>query len=138
MTISEAVAYNPSNGRYTAKRFKCDPELARSVGYLYFVQIALPSGSFHKVGITRRTVESRFAGQPHYRTILVIEGILADLFVVEQSLIKEFRGNLCRAEDEFEGRTETFLLTEQEEEAMLKSIQEKVRLLTDKTRTYVL
>jgi hypothetical protein len=46
--------------------------------------------------------------------------------LIEQSIIKAFRQNLHRAEDEFEGRTETFLLTEHEEKAMLKIIQKEI------------
>jgi hypothetical protein len=125
MSISEAVVYNPSNGRYTTKRFKADPALARSVGYLYFVQIRFPGGSLHKVGITQRKVKARFAAHPNYREITVIEGRLGDLFLVEQSILREFRKKVYRAEDEFEGRTETFLLTADEEKAMLKAIQAK-------------
>jgi len=134
MSLEEAVTYNPSNGRYTLKRFKEAPVLAESFGYLYFIEITFPSGALHKVGITQRTVESRFAATPHFRTITVVTGPLCELFLIEQSIIKKFRANLFRGEDEFEGRTETFLLTRQEEKAILFEIEDKSASLKIRSR----
>ncbi|MBL9144419.1 MAG: hypothetical protein JNM99_12140 [Verrucomicrobiaceae bacterium] len=123
MSISEAARYAPSNGRYSSKRFKEEPELAHSIGWLYFVEINFPTGALHKVGITQRTVEARFLGQCEYRVLGAFRGELAKLFEVEQALIKEFKENSYRAEEEFEGRTETFILNKEEEQALISFIR---------------
>lgn len=124
MSISEAISYEPSNGRYSARRFKEDPELACSIGWLYFVEINFPTGALHKVGITQRTIQARFTGQCGYRVLGAFQGELAKLFKVEQALIKEFRENSYRAEEEFEGRTETFILNKKEEQALLSFVMQ--------------
>jgi len=126
MSLEEAIAYKPANGRYTSKRFKKDPQLAISPGHLYFVRIKFDGGVLHKIGITQRTIESRFAAEGDLEIIATASGPLAQLFEVEQGIIGQFKAMHYRAEEEFEGRTETFLFTSEEEGAVCEAICAKV------------
>lgn len=114
MTIEEAVQFKPSNGKYTLKQFERNHMLAESPAFLYFVEIEFGSASLHKIGITRRTVESRL-NAVEYRKIVLVYGQLLQIYQIEQALIREFKSNHWRADEDFEGRTETFLFTQEEE-----------------------
>lgn len=129
MSFEEALAYKPSNGRYTVKRFREDPQLANSPGHLYFVKIKFDGGILHKIGITQRTIESRFAAERDYETIALVSGPLGKMFEIEQAIIKQFKAMSFRAEDEFEGRTETFLFTDEEEAIICEAIHTKAASL---------
>jgi len=126
MSLEEAIVYKPANGRYTAKRFRDDLQLANSPGLLYFVKIKFDGGLLHKIGITQRTIESRFAAEHDFETIATASGRLAKLFEIEQAIIKQFNAMHFRAEEEFEGRTETFLFTAEEETIVCEAIHAKV------------
>lgn len=118
MSLEEAVSYVPSNGRYTEARFRDDPELAATIGTLYFVKLHSMDRILHKVGITLKKVEQRLASV-RFKLLAEFEGTLVGLHRVEQKVIKEFCNNLSRANEGFEGKTETFLLMDDEEAEML-------------------
>jgi len=124
MNLEEAVEYNPSNGRFSEAVFERDESLAQSPGILYFVKIELVDGALHKIGITQRSVAARFQS---YKVVVLREfsGALVDAYRLEQLVKTEFQALHYRAEEEFEGRTETFLLMEDEEQAMLDFLEEK-------------
>lgn len=123
MTLEEAVVYTPSNGRYTAASFKRNPELANSKGILYFIKIKLSDGVLHKIGITQKETSQRFNSYK-FELIHEVRGRLQELYEMEQLIVKEFSDLHYRAEEEFEGRTETFLLMDDEEKYVLDFILE--------------
>ena len=125
MTLEQAVIYKPSNGRYSESTFERNPDLANTLGTLYFIRVALADGVLHKIGITQKETTQRF----YAHKIEVIEevgGKLRDLYDLEQLIISEFSELHYRAEDEFEGRTETFLLLDDEEKEILNFISENL------------
>ncbi|NDJ84148.1 hypothetical protein GXP65_24255 [Vibrio campbellii] len=122
MSLEEAVVYQPSNGRYSRSIFKKNPELAKAPGVLYFVKISLQDGVLHKVGITQKKTRQRFQNF-EFSPIIELNGSLEDLFEIEQSVKKEFKSLHYRAEEEFEGKTETFLLTDSEERLVVEYIK---------------
>lgn len=122
MPLEEAVKHIPSNGRYSAKKFKNSPTLARTIGVLYFVKIPSSGGVLHKIGITQGAVSSRL-GSRNFVLIKEFQGELEQLFFIEQEILKTFHQNHYRADESFEGRTETFLLLDDEELKMLKEIR---------------
>ena len=125
MTIEEAVNYRPIHGRYTPAKFKADPELAARQASLYFVSIQAKDGQLHKVGITTRTTKARFH-RSHHETIGLWAGRLDDLYVIEQEILQEFSEYHYRAEEEFDGRTETFIFLPEEEARVVERISQKI------------
>ncbi len=125
MTIEEAVRYRPIHGRYTPAKFKADPELAARQAKLYFVRIQAKDGQLHKVGITTRTTHARFHRSTH-EVIGLWNGRLELLYMVEQEILEEFSEFHYRAEQEFDGRTETFVFLPAEEAEVLKRVAEKL------------
>ena len=121
MSLEEAVIYKPSNGRYSESVFEKDPELANTLATLYFIRVALTDGILQKVGITQKETSQRFRSH-NIEIITEVKGKLRDLYELEQLIISEFSELHYRAEDEFEGRTETFLLMEEEEKEILNFI----------------
>lgn len=125
MYIQEAIEFRATNGKYSMKLFKRDAKLAKSPAFLYFVEVFFGDSSLHKIGITRRTVDSRL-GVGSHKKIAVIAGELEAVYQIEQQLIREFSANHWRADEDFEGRTETFLFTSDEEEQVLGAIRCKL------------
>lgn len=115
MGIQEAVQYVPANGRYSKAGFDRDPVLAATIGSLYFVRIRSSDGPLYKVGITARGVARRF-GRMRYDEILELQGPLGRLYEFEQQVVREFSDHHYRGDDEFDGRTELFLLLDSEAE----------------------
>lgn len=91
---------------------------------LYFIKIKLSSGVLHKIGITQKQTSQRFNSYK-FELIHEVKGRLQDIYELEQLIVKEFAYLHYCAEDEFEGRTETFLLTDEEEGYVLDFIQER-------------
>lgn len=130
MPLEEAVVYQPSNGRYTRSSLDSNLELAKSNGVLYFVKIHFPEGDLHKVGITRKSTALRLAQFKH-SVIFEQKGRLVNIFEVEQNTKKKFAEMHCRAEEDFDGRTETFLLTDEQESQMLDYIKDSFEITED-------
>lgn len=128
MSLEEAVVFKPMNGRYSAVVFARDPELANTAGTFYFVRISLNDGILHKVGITKREAVHRFAAY-QVEVICEVKGRMIDLHNLEQRVLAEFADLHYRAEEEFDGRTETFQLMDEEEQEMLVFIQENAEAL---------
>jgi hypothetical protein len=125
MSLEEAIQYVPANGRYTLRRFEDDPALASTRGVLYFIKIASKDGLLHKIGITHRSVSARFQSLK-FDTVALFEGELKKLFLLEQEIIELFRDNHYRADEDFEGKTETFLLMPEEEDALLGQLTRRI------------
>jgi hypothetical protein len=125
MSLEEAISYNPTNGRYSTKMFEKDRDLASSIGSLYFVEVDFVGGSLHKIGITRRNVSNRFAGQQH-RLICSVQGRLEDVYNLEQLLLDRLSEFRYRADEDFDGRTETLLLTGAEESQVTELITSNI------------
>lgn len=126
MSLEQAVIYKPSNGRFSESIFEKNQELANTLGTLYFVRVNLTNGSLHKIGITKKETGQRFYSHD-IEIIAEAKGKLYDLYRLEQKIITEFSELHYRAEDEFEGRTETFLLMDDEEKEILRFISENLK-----------
>lgn len=124
MSLMEAVKYLPANGRYTFKRFRDDPELAATQGILYFIKIASADLLLHKIGITQRSVEIRFQSM-EINILARFGGPLEKLFRLEQEILQLFQKNHYRADEDFEGKTETFLLKKNEEKTLLCELDQR-------------
>lgn len=109
MTLEEAVEYVPANGRYTEARFKEDPNLAYATGTFYFIKIQSKDGLLHKIGITLKAIERRFQST-NFELIAQYSGKMFDLYKIEQEILLQFKENHYRGDEDFDGRTETFLL----------------------------
>lgn len=117
MELEDAVRYVPSNGRYSRVAFERDPSLGATTGVLYFVEVQLSDGVLHKIGITAKTVVQRFKGKANgISSIVEYRGTLAELYELEQKVVREFSDYHYRGDDDFEGRTELFLLLNHEVE----------------------
>ena len=125
MTLEEAVEYIPANGRYTEARFKEDPNLALATGIFYFIKIESKDGPLHKIGITLKPIERRFQST-YFELIAQYSGKMFDLYKIEQEILLQFKANHYRGDEDFDGRTETFLLIAHEELEMLKTIANKM------------
>ena len=125
MTLEEAVEYIPANGRYTEARFKEDPSLALATGIFYFIKIESKDGPLHKIGITLKPIERRFQST-YFELIAQYSGKMFDLYKIEQEILLQFKANHYRGDEDFDGRTETFLLMAHEELEMLKTIANKM------------
>lgn len=121
MSLEEAIDYSPSNGRYSEAIFKENPDLAKSIGRLYFIKIKFETGTLHKIGITQKEISQRFLGFD-YQIISEYRGELSLLYKIEQKILSNFRNYHYRADEEFEGKTETFLLMDEEEMEILSFI----------------
>lgn len=125
MTLEEAVEHIPANGRYTEARFKEDLNLASATGTFYFIKIKSNSGQLHKIGITLKPIERRFQSIS-FEPIAQYSGKMYDLYKIEQEILLQFKANHYRGDEDFEGRTETFLLVAHEELEMLNTIAHKM------------
>jgi hypothetical protein len=128
LSIEEAVEYIPSNGKYCETYFERNPEFATSIGFLYFVVINTPDGKLHKIGITRRPVSRRFANAS-FDLIQLYQGGLENAYRLEQLVLSTFSHLRYRADDSFDGKTETFLLIPEE-------VLDFIRLLKREHETY--
>jgi DNA-directed RNA polymerase specialized sigma24 family protein len=125
MNIEEAVVYKPIVGRYTEAKFAADPELASRLGTLYFVKIAARDGELHKIGITARSIAERFSKSDHV-VLAYWPGTLLDLYRIEQQVLGLFGENHYRAEEDFDGRTETFVFLPHEERDVIRVIDRAI------------
>ncbi|HCR71033.1 MAG TPA: hypothetical protein DIW23_06285 [Anaerolineae bacterium] len=126
MSLEEAIIYTPqNNGQYNMARFDGDPKLAKTIGIFYFVKIEVNNGILHKIGITLHSLEKRFKTQ-NIKVIIQFKGEMKKLYILEQRILKEFRDNHYRADEEFDGRTETFLFLENEEKEVVKLIKNEM------------
>lgn len=121
MTIEEAVEHNPRTGKYSTKRFQEDPELGASIGVLYLVRIEIDGTLLHKIGITKKSIKSRFRGYA-FTEIACRRDTLENLYDAEQMIVDRYADYLFRADESFDGKTETFILNSQQEEEMSRWI----------------
>ncbi|GGE80142.1 GIY-YIG nuclease family protein [Massilia psychrophila] len=126
MSLEEALVYKPSNGRYSDTIFERDQALAATIGSLYFIKVSSTQGTLHKIGMTKRPLEVRFQGET-IEIIAQFSGTLRDIHKVEQAIKRQFVENLYRSDEDFEGKTETFQLLENEEALMLDAIVAHVK-----------
>lgn len=122
MSLEDAVRHVPANGRYSLKRFIEEPDLAQSTGILYFVRIVSQSGVLHKIGITLQSLDERFKNSK-YDIIATFSGSMKNVFLLEQEILRSFRDYNFRGDEDFEGKTEMFLLMPDEESNLLSELQ---------------
>jgi hypothetical protein len=126
LTLEQALAYRPqTNGRYSAKLLARDQNLAKTSAILYLVQIQFGDRALYKTGVTCKTTAKRLANV-NYELVGEWSGSLGTLYALEQSILLEYESKLCRAPEWFEGKTETFDLSLEESQTMLKSISRKL------------
>jgi hypothetical protein len=124
MSLEDAIIYNPQNkGQYSRARFVYDPKLAKTIGNLYFVEINQESGVLHKIGITKGPIEKRLSP---IKILVQYSGELEKLFTIEQQILKEFQENHYRANEDFDGKTETFVFSENEVAKVIAAIDSKI------------
>lgn len=125
MSLEEAVVYTPQNkGQYSSARFRDDPKLAKTIGNLYFVEISQESGILHKIGITQRPIEKRLSPN---KILAQYSSELEKLFIIEQQILEEFHENHYRANEGFDGKTETFVFSEDEVAKVMIAIVSKIK-----------
>ena len=125
MSLEEAIIYTPQNkGQYSRARFRDDPKLAKTIGNLYFVEISQETGVLHKIGITQRPIERRLSPN---KILAQYTGELENLFTIEQQILEEFQENHYRANEDFDGKTETFIFSENEVAKVLIAIDSKIK-----------
>lgn len=117
MSLEEAISYQPSNGRYSEGNIANNESHRDVTAILYFVKIKTKEGMLHKVGITKYSLEVRFRSI-EYEPLSLFSGLLIDVTKIEKAVLKKFKDNLYRANEGFDGKTETFILTEREERSM--------------------
>ena len=119
MPLKEALEFvPPRNGRYSVGYFAKYPRVASRAGRLYFVRLQTTSGIFHKIGITVNEVSVRLGGQ--FDFIAEARGALKDMYELEQRVLDVFSAYLVRAEESFDGKTETFHLTPEVEAQVVR------------------
>jgi len=127
MPLEEAINYTPTLGRYNETTFSRDSDLANLDGFLYFITIKTKNGVLHKIGITKRNVYARFPNKKNIKVIFLIKGRLESVYTLEQSLLEIFSDNLYRADKGFDGRTETLILTEEEEKVLVEILENEAK-----------
>ena len=121
MSLREALTFvPPNNGVYSPGYFKKYPDVAETKGRLYFVRLKLSAGTLQKIGITTKEICSRL--QLKYEFIAELRGTLAEMYEIEQQILKSFSSYLERADESFDGKTETFRLTPALEMAVVRMI----------------
>lgn len=110
-------------GRYNDKYFVKYPEMKGVKGNFYFISFEVNGVVLHKVGVTRRDVTSRFYGKSECSVIKTASGSLHDMYMLEQEIIRKFSSFKHKAERFFEGRTELFKLTKEEEAKVVEYIK---------------
>jgi hypothetical protein len=121
MSLEEAVSFRPFSGRYTEAKFAADPQMAARQATLYFVRVSCKDGELHKIGITTRSIRKRLG--PRHSVIAAWRGALIDVFRAEQAVMACFRDKHYRAEDEFAGKTETFIFLTEEEGRVIEAVE---------------
>ena len=125
MSLEEAIIYTPQNkGQYSRARFRDDPKLAKTIGNLYFVEISQETGVLHKIGITQRPIDKRLSPN---KILAQYSGELENLFTIEQQILEEFQENHYRANEDFDGKTETIIFSENEVAKVLIAIDSKIK-----------
>ena len=122
MDLKDALEFvAPPNGLYSLAYFAKYPDVAARAGRLYFVRLETQDGPLHKIGITLNSVHKRL--QRKFELVAEFHGRLADLFQIEQQIIVRFAANHKRADEKFEGKTETFSLTAEMESVVVQAIR---------------
>lgn len=104
-------AWENHPGGYTWTRFEHDQTLASLPGVLYLVRIATNNAECLKIGITKRSVKTRFDAtfQSYQVTpILELTNTLQTVFQYEQSLLESHYNYRCTPDWLVNGRTECF------------------------------
>ncbi|PCH49310.1 MAG: hypothetical protein COC22_06805 [Flavobacteriaceae bacterium] len=119
-SIEEAVEIVPAkfsnSGRYNDIYFERNPDEANLPSVLYFVQFKEKATEvlFHKVGITKYSVEQRFYNYSKYdlEIINTINLPLKEAYDLEQMLVKDLSRLSYVPDESFEGRTECYQLSD--------------------------
>ncbi len=102
-----------SYGMYSETIFEENEELKQSSGRLYLLQFTNINGGadFLKIGITRRSITTRFSsGYSNYEYVVLIDKKLEmyEAFVLEQHILRVFEHVKFTPNAPFAGRTECF------------------------------
>lgn len=122
MSLEKALAYVPRMGRYSPAVFKRDPALARKSAYLYFASAELVHGTLYKIGITVLSASQRLAAVDH-RILALYRGQLSEIYDMEQRVLKRFHEFRSRANDGFDGKTETLRLSDRQVRHVLEYLE---------------
>lgn len=98
------------SGRYTQSWFEIYPERKDEPGKLYVLLLEDNNEKFIKIGMTKRTVKSRFnTSVPYEKTQLKeFDTTLYNAFMVEQTVIREFNKHKYLPIKSFGGKNECF------------------------------
>ena len=110
---------------YAGFIFEENTELKHYPGRVYLVQFTdINNGTeFLKIGITKRTIKSRFSsgyGNYNYKILVDKEIELYKAFLLEQHILRAFASVRFKPKSPFEGRTECF--TTQYKDEIIKTI----------------
>lgn len=117
-SLEEAVGVEPTNfsnsGRYNDVYFERNPDDAYIDSILYFVQFQEKATgiTFHKVGITKYSIDQRFNNYNEYNVTSInsISLPLKEAYDLEQMLLQDLDSFSYMPSDKFEGRTECYQL----------------------------
>lgn len=106
--------YDNRVGGYSEDFFQLNPHCKNLGGLLYLVQVIGSTETFYKIGITRRTVSSRFSGYPYAFSVICTQALpIYNAFLLEQQIIKRLEGYRFVPSVKFKGWTECFRLDRQ-------------------------
>lgn len=112
-------------GGYGIQRFINNPSLKTKPGNLYIIKCQDNNELFLKIGITIKDIKIRFncyRVMPYTFSVLILkEGLMFDIFTLEQQLKKQFYQFKYRPKIKFSGHTECF--AEDIEQQLLRSIK---------------
>ena len=112
-------------GVYTKHYFNERPDMKNVDGVLYFISFNDGVEYFYKIGITRRTVEQRYAYVKHYKYDCLYEwsGTLFNVFNIEQQIIKEFSEFKYTPQVKLGGDNECFKLNENQVDSLINRVR---------------
>lgn len=97
-------------GGYGVTRFTNHPEIKSNSAMLYVIKCTDGQETFLKIGITQYTLDHRFRKTnrlPYdYEPLYSVNGLLYDLFLLEQAIKKQFKSTKYRPIKKFNGHTE--------------------------------
>lgn len=100
---------------YTLKTFETNEQLKSLTGRLYLLKFTetVEKIQFLKVGITKRSIKSRFSsGYENYKYEILVDKELKlyDAFLLEQHILNAFKNTKFEPKLPFDGRTECFTI----------------------------
>lgn len=115
-------------GVYTGHYFKERPHMKTVDGTLYLISLHSSKERFYKIGITRRSIEQRFAPLKHYQYDCLYQwnGTLFDVFNLEQSILKKFANFKYTPTLKLGGESECFKLNKSQFNSLVEYVYQKI------------